>query len=43
MGNSLVGDSSHAAGAPGLLHGPQEEFHQKLISLIDLRSGKSTR
>ena len=27
MGNSLVGDSSHAAGAPGLLHGPQEVLH----------------
>ena len=30
-GNSLVGDSSHAAGAPGLLHGPQEE--KTLLSL----------
>ena len=40
-GNSLVGDSSHAAGAPGLLHCPQEEKNSH--SLIDLRSGKSTR
>jgi hypothetical protein len=42
-GNSLVGDSSHAAGAPGSRRPAGSVLAAHQHSTFDLRSGKSTR